>query len=213
MATTDTSIAYRNNGLERLRPFAIVFSSAAISAASIATAIMANGLTEAGWRTAVQYSGRVAVLLFLLPFLAGPVARMNSSRGLMIDRRAYGLGFAAAFALYLATVIAPYVLAHIAIPATVLAVSAIGGILLAFQIVTSNAFAIRKLGFRAWSKLHAFAMYAYWTAFTVGFLDRAVGPSRPDNFVQIGLCLMIAALLIRFAASFAAKRGWVETAR
>jgi hypothetical protein len=212
MAATETSLTYQaSDSLGRVRPFLIVAASAALAGAVVALPLTTEGLTDYGWRTAVQYSGRVAVLLFLIPFLAGPIARLipaRATRGLLIDRRAYGLGFAAAFTIYLATVLAPFVLAHQHIPPTVVAVSAAGFALVTFQVLTANAFSIRVLGFGAWSKLHTFAMYCYWVAFTVGFLDRVVGPSRIDPFMQIGLCLMIAALLVRFAAAFAAKLGY-----
>lgn len=50
-----------------------------------------------------------------------------------------------------------------------------------------------------------FSMYGYWTLFTMTFFDRVVGPSRYDPFMPILLLLMIAALLVRFAAAFAVK--------
>jgi hypothetical protein len=216
MAAIETSLTYRRAELlDRGHPFLIVAASIAVAAAVVALPLTTEGLTEYGWRTAVQYSGRVAVLLFLIPFLAGPIARLlpsRSTRGLLIDRRAYGIGFALAFAIYLATVLAPFVINHEHIPPTVMVVSGIGAALIASQLLTANAFSIRVLGFRAWSKLHTFAMYCYWIAFTVGFLDRVVGPSRIDPFMQIGLCLMIGALLIRFAAAFATKLGYAQPA-
>jgi hypothetical protein len=211
MASIESSIPLSHSGtFDRFRPFLIVGLCAAISAAAIYTAFAAYGVNEYGWRAATQYAGRVAALLFLIPFIAGPLARLiraKAARGLLIDRRAYGFGFAIAFIAWIGTGVGPFVHAGDPIPVTTLFFCAIGLSLLALQMFTSNALSIRLLGLGAWRRLHAFSMYAYWIAFSATFLDRVVGPGRPDDFMPVGLCLMVAALLIRFAGAFAEKTG------
>ncbi|HEX2591441.1 MAG TPA: hypothetical protein VHL34_08085 [Rhizomicrobium sp.] len=214
MSATGTRVAYASStSFDRIRPYAVVGICAAIAGVSIAMGLTAYGVSEEGWRTSVQYAGRAAIVIFLLPFLAGPLARLFRVPGLLIDRRAYGLGFAFAYAAYLATVIAPYVLGGYRIPPTVVLFTAVGVAMLAVQVLTSNSLSIRTLGFAAWSRIHRFVMYAYWTIFTLGLLDQYVSPHRPDQFLALGLTLMIAALLIRFAAAFAEKIGFAKTIR
>jgi sulfoxide reductase heme-binding subunit YedZ len=210
MAIAHPGLLFREAPLvETNHPLAIIVCSVAISAGAIALGFVNEGINEYGWRAAEDNAQRAASLLFLLPFLAGPIARLSHVRDLLIDRRAYGLGFAFAFAGYLAVIAAPYVLGGHRIPPTLLAYDAIAGLLLVLQVITANGLSKRALG-SIWSGLHTLAMYAYWTYFTLSFFDRVVGPSRHDPFVPVGFGLMVLALLIRFIAAFAVKLGVAE---
>jgi DMSO/TMAO reductase YedYZ heme-binding membrane subunit len=210
MATTHIGLLFREAPLvETNHPVAIVACSVAITIGAIALGFVDEGVNEYGWRAAAENAQRAASLLFLLPFLAGPIARLSHVRDLLIDRRAYGLGFAFAFAGYLAVIVAPHVISGHRIPPTLIAWDAIAGLLLVLQVVTANGLSKRALG-SAWSGLHTFAMYAYWAYFTLSFFDRVVGPSRHDPFMPVGFGLMVAALLIRFIAAFAVKMGMAE---
>lgn len=203
-------LLYREAPLaETNRPFTIIACCTAIALGAIALGFVNEGINEYGWRAAEENAQRTASLLFVLPFLAGPIARLTANRELLIDRRAYGIGFALAFAAYLAVIAAPFVLRGQRIPHTVLASDAIAGSLLLLQVITANGLSKRALG-SVWSGLHTFAMYAYWIYFTVSFFDRVVCPSRYDPFMPFGFGLMIAALVIRFVAAFAVKMGLAE---
>lgn len=212
MATVHTGLLlYREAPrVETSHPVAIVLCSVGISLGAIAVGFASQGLSEYGWRDAEQYAQRAAALLFLLPFLAGPIARLSGNRDLLIDRRAYGIGFALAFACYLAVIDGPYLLQGVRLPPTVIAYDLVAGVLLLLQIITANGLSKRALG-SIWKCLHTLAMYAYWIFFTSSFFDRVVGPHRYDPFIDVGFGLMIAALVIRFVAAFAVKMGLADT--
>lgn len=213
MATARTAglLLYREAPrVETNHPKAIILCCVAISLGAIALGFAeGGGVNEYGWRAAEQYAQRAASMLFLLPFLAGPIARLTGNRDLLIDRRAYGVGFALAFGAYLALLDGPYVLQGIKIPPTIIAYDLVAGALLLLQLITANGLSKRALG-SVWHCLHTLAMYAYWIFFTSSFFDRVVGPSRYDPFMDIGFGLMIAALVIRFVAAFAVKMGLAE---
>lgn len=210
MTTIDAARFERRATVGPHHALTIVLSCAALTGVAIALAFMTEGINEYGWRAAEQYAERTAALLFLIPFLAGPLASLFGIWSLLIDRRAYGVGFAIALVGYIATVVGPFVFRGETVPPPIVAYEVAAFALLLPQLLTSNNLAVRVLGFSAWSRLHTFAMYGYWTLFTMTFFDRVVGPSRYDPVLPILLLLMIAALVARFAASFAVKVGLAE---
>lgn len=139
--------------MDRHHAFAIVFSCAGIACAAVALAFVSEGVNDYGWRAAEQYAERVAALLFLVPFLAGPIARLFRVWSVLIDRRAYGVGFTIALVVYIATIVGPFVFKDDPVPPPTVAYEVAAFALLLPQLLTSNNLAIRTLGFLAWSRL------------------------------------------------------------
>lgn len=129
---------------------------------------IASGSTpDEGWKLAARWTGRASFPLFIVTFIASSLATLFPgplTRTLLRDRRWWGLGFAACFAVHLVALSVfnwrtdkfppvglfdPGVLAY--------------GLLLA-MVLTSNGAAQRAMG-RGWTWLHRTGMWVFLLIF------------------------------------------------
>ena len=120
---------------------------------------------DEGWKLAARWTGRASFPLFIITFIASSLATLyprHWTKVLLRERRWWGLGFAACFAIHLVAltvfnwhkqdfppVINPGVLAYT---------------LLLAMILTSNSAAQRRMG-RGWTWLHRTGMWVFLLIF------------------------------------------------
>ncbi len=164
-----------------------------------------GGWTLDGALAAARFTARFAFLWFILAWSAGALARLFPGGWRAVlrrRRRAIGLGFAAAHGVHLgALLIATLTFGDPTALATILG----GGIVYVFvalMALTSNDAAVRILGPRRWSLLHATGGYMIALVFAYSYFGRL--ETKPWLAIP-ALSLLGVAALLRLAA-FAAKR-------
>jgi DMSO/TMAO reductase YedYZ heme-binding membrane subunit len=152
------------------------------------------------WQFAARYTARWSFLILVPVFYAGPWQRLSpnaSTRAIVRQRRALGLAFATAHGVHLA------MLVRFQIEKSLWpdAVTLIGGggayLMLVALAATSNAAAVRRLGGRAWLRLHRVGVHWLWFVFTTSYAGRVVGGRLA--FVPL-LALALAGYGLRVAA-------------
>ncbi len=169
------------------------------------------GPTYDGWTLAARTTDEFAGLLFLVAFLAGPLARLfpNSfTTELQLDRRRLALGFAAAYGVYLFVAIfaASGEGQKIGVPQA--SAIAFQFLLLTAMAATSDIWSAGVMGLAVWRRLHTAALWFFWLAYTFAYIGHFMGPHIADASYGVGLGLLIAALVIRHAAAL--KTLWVR---
>lgn len=139
------------------RAMAIVFVVAMLG---LGSALGLNGTGLIGWHAAVRATAVFAFPLWLLAYLAGPIARLAprpTTRALRARRRAIGLAFFVAQYVHLAAIVG---LARIEPGILEDPVAVYGGgfgfLMIAVLAATSNDASVKRLGESTWRRLHAF---------------------------------------------------------
>lgn len=167
-----------------------------ICAAGLPLALL--GTTYEGWALASRATDEFAGLLFLMAFLAAPLARLfpdSLANDLQIDRRQFAYGFAAAYAVCLAVV--------------ALAVAGEGQRMGAPQAAgLAIQFGVLIVMIAARRQVHTAALWFFWLAYTFAYTAHFSGPHVADYSFAIGLSLLLGGLFIRFASAL--KAVWVR---
>lgn len=192
-------------------PRAVLIAAAGIiaSAAIYAGFLLAPSTMPADqWQHAARYTARVSALLFLLPFLIGPVAREWPTRwtlALRRRRRHLGLGFALAHFIHLYALVTYFRVGDEPVDPVVIAAGGFGYVLIALMALTSNDASVRALGGN-WRRLHVFGLYYVWAIFTVTYAGRFSDPATvPVGIYGVGL--FVAALALRLVLRRRHKRA------
>jgi hypothetical protein len=111
--------------------------------------------------------------------------------------------FCASYAVYLAAVLLPNLLGRDGASAGALLFALTGGAAAAAMAAMADGWAVRMLGRRAQRTILGVAAIYFWLCYGLMALAHLSGPHRPDGFYGFSLCLMILALLVRFADRFA----------
>jgi sulfoxide reductase heme-binding subunit YedZ len=166
------------------------------------------GRTDEGWSLAARTTDEFAGLLFLIAFLAAPLARLfprSLGKDWQHDRRRLTLGFVASYAVCLTTAIFAMAAQDQRLGAPQAAGMAFQFLMLVALVATSDLWP--ALGARPWQRVHTGALWFFWLAYTFAYLGHFVGPHVPDSSFAVGLALLLAGLLIRFAATL--KAVWI----
>lgn len=180
--------------------------AAAGTALAIAVALASwwgHGEGLQGLVMAARYTARLAFALFLVVFLARPLAGLIAAPWLLRERRGLGLAFAGAHFTHLAALTATLV-ALGEPPALLTAVfGGFGYLVLLAMVVTSTDAARRAMG-RGWSALHRFGVYYLWFIFAVTYLRRVMGrPDMAEYWVLLGIALAALAWRLIGAVQYA----------
>ena len=180
---------------------------AAILSLGAVVAALAAGDAPAGQALlAARWTARVALPLFLIVYLIGPVSRLWPGRvdpRWLRSRRDWGLAFAIAMGVHLIALainvlgFAPRTLASVA-------GGGVAYVLLTAMAATSNTAMMRRMG-PWWKRLHRTGIHVVWLVFLISYSSRIPRPGY-EATGTIGAPLVAAAGLIRFAA-------WVRTRR
>jgi hypothetical protein len=184
------------------------FMLAALSGSTVvaAVALVSEGETVAGWNQAADNVLRFSFFLFLVAYVARPVARLFPSLGWRFSVSDYQkliLSFATAFGVSLLCSLAPRYLpfgapiAH-TLPSTTIAFGVAGAVMLIAILVSAQ----RNIPDFVRRLLDRTVLFYFWSLFGLAAFDHFSGPHRPDGFYGLSLLLLVAGLLLRFADAF-----------
>ena len=168
-------------------------------------AILLRGFAENGFRLGSQLAWRYASLVFFLALVAGPVCRLAAHRFPNLTppeslSRKLIWGFCASYGVYLLSIFLPNVI-RLSPGATLMVL--FGGTVVVVMALTAAP--LKRLGdkpvvpAKIRHVLLGTAAGYFWLCYSVMGLARIYGPHRPDAFYGISLCLMVTALLVRYA--------------
>lgn len=180
------------------------------AAIAVSGGILAHGFTDNGFRLGSQLGWRFACLVLFAALVAGPLARLLAG-----TRFAFAEGkwvrdlvwsFAAAYAVYLVSLLVPNSLGREGLSPGLMVFAIMGGGVAAVMALMADPRARRVMGEPARRTLLGVAGIYFWLCYCLMALSHLSGPHRPDAFFGFSLCLMIAALLVRFAGRMMVAR-------
>ncbi|MFM7028719.1 MAG: hypothetical protein ACKOXK_08615 [Chakrabartia sp.] len=184
--------------MEKYRPI-IVGSALGLLACAIGFGLGTDLVEE--WQLAARYTARIAFLLFLWVYCLGPAYQLTHAeilRNPLRNRRAWGLGFAAAHGVHLAALVTFLVLSGRHAALTTLLFGGFGYVVLLALVLTSNDAAVQHLG-PQWKRLHRFGIHYVWLIFMLTYLGRITSPA-PALSSYLMLMIGLAGAGLRLAA-------------
>ena len=194
----------------------LVIGIALVAVGLVMGAIVARGFAENGFRLGSELAWRYTAIVFFAVLIAAPVCRIAARfhHGFSCPEslsRKLVWGFCASYGVYLLSVFIPNVLA-LSAGATLMVL--FGGAVTAVMALTAAP--LKRLGGaplisqKTRRALLGMAAIYFWGCYALMALSRISGPHRPDSWYAISLCLMVAALLLRYADRWVAPRDEVE---
>ena len=132
------------------------------------------------WQLATRWTARAGFPLLILTYSASSLVRLKPNgltKALLLNRRWWGLGFAACHTLHLLALVSFLRVTGKAVPPVVLAGGGLGYALLYAMALTSSPAGIRALGAN-WKKLHRFGIHYLWLIFTFNYLSKTRSPDE-----------------------------------
>ncbi len=182
---------------------------ATVTAAFLALlALATQGPLEAGISTALRWTGRVAFLVFLVPWLATPLAVLApgpAAGWLRAWRRRAGISFGAIQAVHLLLIVWLFQVTGAMPAAGTLIVGGAGLALALAMLWTSFDGPRRVLGPVRWQRLHRTGIYLFSFIY---FFDFVLVPVREETLLSYlpFTVLTLAGLTLRGLASVRARR-------
>ena len=202
------SILHSHRSLSRFSGWAAIGLTAALLTL---VGIALRGADDNGFRLGSQFAWRFTCLIYFAAVTAGPLARLIPSetlRRICQGRRQLVWGFCASLGVYLVSVLlpnAPPLPSGDGLTAGMTLFVGFAGLLASVIAYSASQPAAHFLGERISRTLTHVGMATFWLAYAASGLSYISGPHRPDMFYGFSLCLMVIALLLRFADCFAAK--------
>lgn len=190
-----------------------VWLFAATLAASLGAAfapLLIHGFTEMGFQLAARYTVRVSFPLFLLTYLARPLAhtwRHEGTLWLLKNRRYLGLSFAIAHSVHLAALSAFFIFIETWPDTATMIGGGLAYVAMFAMALTSNNVSVKKLGAN-WHRLHLFGMHYLWLIFAITYLGRWLGSSSDAEGQDLTLAGMVGTLLCLAALTFRVFVSW-----
>ncbi|MCC5887800.1 MAG: hypothetical protein JJT88_15300 [Gammaproteobacteria bacterium] len=188
----------------RPAPWPIVLTALGAFVLIVAICLAAFGPGEAALQHITRYSARLSFLIFILVLVTGAVATLwptPLTRWLRRQRRYLGLAFALAHFCHLSALL--WLFRHLG--ASMDLVTMLGGglayLLIGLMVLTSNDYAVRKLGAKRWRALHLSGLTYVWLIFMQSYVGRLLSPTPPEPkliFVVL-TALGVGAVLLRFS--------------
>ena len=169
------------------------------------------GRTYEGWALAARMTDEFAGILFLIAFLAEPLARLfpkSLATELSPGHRRLALGFAAAYGvcILVAAFAATAEGQKVGVPQAFAVIFQYG--VLAAMVATSGIWSTGVMDKPIWRRLHTATLWFFWLVYTFSYVGHFTGPHIPDASYGIGLIFLFQALFIRHAAAL--KEIWVH---
>lgn len=180
-----------------------------VGTAAMVAGLLAGTDTLDQWQLAARWTARASFPLFLVPFTASALVRLYPARwtkALLRDRRWWGLGFAAAFALHLVCLLVNQTLRDNFPPTGPTDPGFYLYLLLLAMVLTSTDLARKRMG-RWWKVLHRIGMWGFWVVFVISPYLAVIHGERPeqspleDPYFVTGM----AAALLKLVASLKAR--------
>jgi hypothetical protein len=180
-------------------------------ACAVAVPLSLLGTTYEGWALAARTTDEFAGLLFLIAFLAEPLAHLfpkSLAPELQPGRRRLSLGFVAAYGVCL--LVAVFAAAadgqKLGVPQVFSIVFQF--CVLAVMVVTSGIWSAEAAGKAVWRRVHTSTLWFFWLVYTFAYVGHFSGPHIPDASFGVGLLLLVQALFIRHVVAL--KEIWVS---
>ena len=178
----------------------------------VAGAILSRGFAENGFRLGSQLAWRYTCFVFFAALVAGPLLRLldHFRPGLDLPNVSRKLvwGFCASYGVYLLSVFRPNV---IQLSAGAVLMTTFGSLVVVVMALTATP--LKRLGGapvigeKMRRALLGTAAIYFWSCYSLMALSRISDPHRHNAFYEISLCLMVAALLLRYADRWLAFRA------
>jgi hypothetical protein len=190
----------------RLRfSLAPLVGAVALGAAMIVMgAVFTRGFTDNGFRLGSQLAWRYTSLVFFAAMVAGPLCRIAArfvpsfTAPESLGRKLVW-GFCASYAIYLLSVFVPNVI-DVSAGATLMVLFGAGvALVMAVTVMPLRRHGRAVMAERLRRTFLGTATSYFWLCYALMGLAHISGPHRPDAFYGISLCLMVAALLVRYA--------------
>jgi len=180
-------------------------------------AILYRGFSDNGFRLGSQLAWRYTSFVFFAAMVAGPICRAVArfvpafTAPESLGRKLVW-GFCASYGIYLLSVFVPNVIA-LSAGATLMVLFGGGVALVMAAAVTPLRFHGHVImGEKLRRTFLGTAASYFWLCYALMGLARISGPHRPDGFYGISLCLMVVALLARYADHWVSPRARSQAA-
>lgn len=191
-------------GAIRPAPWPILLAALGAFILIVALCLAVFGPGEAALQHITRYSARLSFLIFVGVLATGAMATLWPSpltRWLRRQRRYLGLAFALAHFCHLAALL--WLLHHLG--ASMDRITLLGGglayLLIGLMALSSNDYAVRRLGQQRWRALHLTGLSYVWLIFMQSYVGRLLNPTPPEPkliFVVL-TTLGVGAVLLRLA--------------
>ena len=134
---------------------------------ALSLGIVSGSALDEGWKLAARWTGRSSFPLFMVTFMASSLATLfpgPRTKALLRDRRWWGLGFAACFAVHLVALSVFNWRKGDFPPVGLVDPGVLAYALLLAMVLTSNGAAQRAMG-RGWTWLHRTGMWVFLLVF------------------------------------------------
>lgn len=187
---------------------------ASIVSVAVGTAVFLDraGVDEETLSAALRVTADVALLLYLVVFVARPVHQLlkrPATASLLRNRRLVGIALAGAHSVHLALVVWLYgVVLERPVPLLSITVGGMAYLLLYLMLITSFDAPARRIGSMAWRRLHKTGLYWLGVVFANSIFSRALAPEHPPKYLLLA-ALMLVAVGFRVAAWSAGRKARV----
>lgn len=209
MTTQERGLPLRTGGSPERVPLRAALGATALACAAVVTATLAaHGTGAEGLRLTARYTARFAFPLFALAFAASSLHALwpgAGTRALLRNRRALGVAYGLAQMVHLVAVLA-VVQAGVRTltPDPFTAAGALGFVFAAVMAATSNDASVRRLGPRAWKRLHRVGIFYIWGIYAFSYGGNvAEHPGSPAALA--GLAVVGGVMALRVAAARRAR--------
>ena len=176
-----------------------------MAAASVGLIFLGVGFQDLGSHDRLllinRYLARLSFLFFIPIYAAAPLAIWRpgaATRGLIRIRRSLGLGYALVMATHLGAILAyQQTTGSEPLDLPTLLGGGLGFAFIAALALTSNDLSIRKMGGRAWKRLHRTALHWLWVIYALTYSGRVSEdgfeylPALVTVFLLLGLRLSV----------------------
>ena len=175
-------------------------------------AIFYRGFTDNGFRLGSQLAWRYTSFVFFAAMVAGPLCRVTArfvpsfTAPESLDRKLVW-GFCASYAVYLLSVFVPNVIDMSAGATLMVLFGAAVALVMAVTALPLRRHGPAVLGEKLRRTFLGTATIYFWLCYALMGLAHISGPHRPDAFYGISLCLMVAALLARYADHWVVQKN------
>ncbi|MCG8588679.1 MAG: hypothetical protein MJE66_05255 [Proteobacteria bacterium] len=201
MTSATTAEASTRPAVGRRTPLWPVGLAAAVAGAIAAVTLSTQGTDAEGLQLLNRGLARFAFLIFLPIYCASPLLTLAPGavpRWLVRHRRSLGLAYALVMACHLVAILALYATPKFTFGLDLEVVGGgLGLLLIGALAATSSDAAVRRLGTRAWKRLHATTLHFLWVIYAFTYVGRVTEWS-PAYWP--GLATVVALPCLRLAA-------------
>jgi DMSO/TMAO reductase YedYZ heme-binding membrane subunit len=157
----------------------------------------------------VIYTALISFFYFVLSFSAGSLYSFSPNSVTTFirqDRRYVGLSFALSHTFHLAAIVSFYIVMQERPSIIQVVGGGLGYLTIYVMAVTSNDWAVKKLGFRRWKQIHQFGAMYIAIIFMNSYLSTLVIGQFKLTSVLLG-CIIVLCFILKIASFFRSKNS------